>query len=124
MASLSPFFRAGNPGRATVTEDVWAAFARRAGRESARGDFRATTTPVLHGGTPGGWPSGGVFSESSAAADFHTGRTPALRPDVALLHAQRADEFGNVQVWGHQGDARWAYWAAKKVIVSSFVIRA
>jgi glutaconate CoA-transferase subunit A len=43
---------------------------------------------------------------------------PALRPDVALLHAQRADEFGNVQIWGHQGDARWAYWAAKKVIVS------
>jgi len=43
---------------------------------------------------------------------------PALRPDVAVLHAQRADEFGNVQVWGHQGDARWAYWAAKKVIVS------
>ncbi len=43
---------------------------------------------------------------------------PALRPDVALLHAQRADEFGNVQAWGHQGDARWAYWAAKKVIVS------
>lgn len=43
---------------------------------------------------------------------------PALKPDVALLHAQRADEFGNVQVWGHLGDARWAYWAAKKVIVS------
>jgi glutaconate CoA-transferase, subunit A len=43
---------------------------------------------------------------------------PALRPDVALLHAQRADEFGNIQTWGHQGDARWAYWAAKKVIVS------
>ena len=43
---------------------------------------------------------------------------PALKPDVALLHAQRADEFGNVQSWGHQGDARWAYWAAKKVIVS------
>jgi glutaconate CoA-transferase, subunit A len=43
---------------------------------------------------------------------------PALRPDVAVLHAQRADEQGNVQVWGHIGDARWAYWAAKKVIVS------
>ena len=43
---------------------------------------------------------------------------PALKPDVAVLHAQRADEFGNVQVWGHQGDAKWAYWAAKKVIVS------
>ena len=43
---------------------------------------------------------------------------PALKPDVAVLHAQRADEFGNVQLWGHQGDAKWAYWAAKKVIVS------
>ncbi|MCC7363998.1 MAG: CoA transferase subunit A [Dehalococcoidia bacterium] len=43
---------------------------------------------------------------------------PALRPDVAVLHAQRADEQGNVQTWGHIGDARWAYWAAKKVIVS------
>ena len=44
---------------------------------------------------------------------------PALRPDVAVLHAQRADEEGNVQVWGHLGDARWAYWAARKVIVSA-----
>lgn len=43
---------------------------------------------------------------------------PALRPDVAILHAQRADKFGNVQTWGHQGDARWAFWAAEKVIVS------
>lgn len=43
---------------------------------------------------------------------------PALRPDVAVLHAQRADEEGNVHAWGHQGDAKWAYWAARKVIVS------
>ncbi len=43
---------------------------------------------------------------------------PALRPDVAVLHAQRADEEGNVQAWGHIGDARWAFWAATKVIVS------
>lgn len=43
---------------------------------------------------------------------------PALRPEVAVIHAQRADEFGNIQAWGHQGDAKWAYWAAKKVIVS------
>jgi glutaconate CoA-transferase subunit A len=43
---------------------------------------------------------------------------PALRPDVAVVHAQRADEEGNVQMWGHLGDARWALWAARKVIVS------
>jgi glutaconate CoA-transferase subunit A len=43
---------------------------------------------------------------------------PALKPDVAILHAHRADEDGNVQLWGHAGDAKWAYWAAKKPIVS------
>ncbi len=43
---------------------------------------------------------------------------PALRPDLALVHAHRADEEGNVQMWGHLGDARWACWAARKVIVS------
>jgi len=44
---------------------------------------------------------------------------PALRPDVTVLHAQRADEEGNIHAWGHQGDSKWAYWAAKKVIVSA-----
>ncbi len=29
---------------------------------------------------------------------------PALRPDVALIHAKRADEAGNVQMWGLTGD--------------------
>ncbi len=43
---------------------------------------------------------------------------PALTPDVAILHAHRADEDGNVQLWGHMGDAKWAFWAAKKPIVS------
>ena len=43
---------------------------------------------------------------------------PALRPDVAIVHAQRADEEGNVQAWGHLGDARWGCWAAHKLIVS------
>ena len=43
---------------------------------------------------------------------------PALKPDVVILPAQRADEFGNVQTWGHQGDARWGYWAGRNVIVS------
>lgn len=43
---------------------------------------------------------------------------PAIKPDVAVLHAHRADKFGNVQLWGHSGDAKWAYWAAKKPIVS------
>jgi len=43
---------------------------------------------------------------------------PALRPDVAILHAQRADAYGNVQVWGIIGDQREAAFAAKRVIVT------
>lgn len=43
---------------------------------------------------------------------------PALNPDVAIIHAQQADENGNAQVWGIEGDCKWGANAAKKVIVS------
>jgi glutaconate CoA-transferase, subunit A len=44
---------------------------------------------------------------------------PALNPDVALIHAHRADMYGNVQVDGYQHmDADIAR-AARKVIVSA-----
>jgi glutaconate CoA-transferase, subunit A len=43
---------------------------------------------------------------------------PALRPDVAILHAQRADEYGNVQVWGLTGVQREAAFASRRVIVT------
>jgi glutaconate CoA-transferase subunit A len=42
---------------------------------------------------------------------------PALNPDVAILHAQRADASGNAQVWGLAGVQKEAAFAAKKVIV-------
>lgn len=43
---------------------------------------------------------------------------PALNPDVAIIHAQQADEEGNAQVWGIEGDCKWGANAARKVIVS------
>lgn len=43
---------------------------------------------------------------------------PALTPDVGYFHAQRADEEGNVQVWGNLADGPWGFRACKKVIVS------
>ena len=55
---------------------------------------------------------------------------PALRPDVAILHAQRADARGNAQIWGLLGMQREAALAARRVIVvveelvDSAVIRA
>jgi glutaconate CoA-transferase subunit A len=42
---------------------------------------------------------------------------PALAPDFAILHAQRADVDGNTQVWGLMGVHKEAAFAAKKVIV-------
>jgi len=42
---------------------------------------------------------------------------PPLRPDVTIVHAQRADELGNTQVWGLLGCQREAAFAARRVIV-------
>jgi glutaconate CoA-transferase subunit A len=43
---------------------------------------------------------------------------PALRPDVTLLHAQRADADGNTQIWGLYGVQKEAAFASRRVIVS------
>jgi glutaconate CoA-transferase subunit A len=42
----------------------------------------------------------------------------AIRPDVAVLHVQRADAQGNTQAWGNFGVMREAAMAAKKVILT------
>jgi glutaconate CoA-transferase subunit A len=42
----------------------------------------------------------------------------ALQPDVALVHAQRADEEGNVQGWGILSDIRDGAFASSRVIAS------
>jgi glutaconate CoA-transferase subunit A len=41
----------------------------------------------------------------------------ALRPDVAIVHAQRADVFGNTHLWGNLGVAVDGARASRKVIV-------
>jgi glutaconate CoA-transferase, subunit A len=42
---------------------------------------------------------------------------PPLNPDVAIVHAQRADRHGNTQVWGLTGCQKEAAFAASRVIV-------
>jgi glutaconate CoA-transferase subunit A len=42
---------------------------------------------------------------------------PALRPDVTIVHAQRADKNGNTQIWGLMGVQKEAAFASKRVIV-------
>ena len=43
---------------------------------------------------------------------------PAIRPDVTVIHAQKADRKGNVLMWGVVGVQKEAVLAAKRVIVT------
>ncbi len=43
---------------------------------------------------------------------------PALNPDVAIVHAQRADGEGNVQLWGISGVQKEAVLAARRSLVT------
>src|SRR3984957_19751553 len=42
---------------------------------------------------------------------------PALSPDVTIIHAQRADRKGNVQMWGIVGVQKEAVLAAKRSLI-------
>jgi glutaconate CoA-transferase subunit A len=44
---------------------------------------------------------------------------PALNPDVAIVHVQRADAEGNSHLWGIIGEQKEAAFAAKKVIITA-----
>jgi glutaconate CoA-transferase, subunit A len=44
---------------------------------------------------------------------------PALKPDVAIVHVQRADAEGNAQIWGIIGEQKEAAFAARHVILTT-----
>ena len=44
---------------------------------------------------------------------------PALNPDVAIVHVQRADANGNAHLWGIIGEQKEAAFAANKVILTA-----
>jgi len=55
--------------------------------------------------------------------DPYSGRevvvVPPLNPDVAIVHVQRADRYGNAQIWGILGEQKEAAFAADKVIITA-----
>lgn len=55
--------------------------------------------------------------------DPYSGRdvvvVPALNPDVAIVHVQRADAQGNAHIWGIIGEQKEAAFAAERVILSA-----
>jgi glutaconate CoA-transferase subunit A len=55
--------------------------------------------------------------------DPYSGRevivVPALNPDVAIVHVQRADSEGNAHIWGILGEQKEAAFASKRVILTA-----
>jgi glutaconate CoA-transferase subunit A len=55
--------------------------------------------------------------------DPYSGRevvtVPALNPDVAIIHVQRADPEGNAHLWGIIGEQKEAAFAASRVILTA-----
>jgi len=55
--------------------------------------------------------------------DPYSGRqvvvVPALNPDVAIVHVQRADAEGNAHIWGIIGEQKEAAFAASRVILTA-----
>ena len=58
-----------------------------------------------------GWVTSPFNGEQTAVV-------PALRPDVTVIHAQQADESGNVQLWGISGVQKEAVLAAARSLVT------
>ena len=53
----------------------------------------------------------------SPYGDGQVAVVPPLNPDVAIIHAQRADTLGNTQIWGLLGVQKEAAFAAGHVVV-------
>jgi glutaconate CoA-transferase subunit A len=74
--------------------------------------------------------NGRIVPIESPYGDETVYAVPPLRPDVAIVHTQRADAGGNAQIWGFLGCQKEAAFAAERVIVvceeivDSSVIRA
>lgn len=111
---LAPLFR-----RAVehdeVSIDEWPAFAFTARLEAAKQNLPAM---------PFTWPAGTDLLDGQPAVrrettgDADTGYATRLDLDVFLMHAQRADEHGNVEIYGSRGMDTTAAFAARRVLVT------
>ena len=64
-----------------------------------------------------------VNSMIKRVTDPYSGRevivVPALNPDVAIVHVQRADKEGNAHLWGIVGEQKEVAFASKHVILTA-----
>lgn len=61
--------------------------------------------------------NGLIRSVESPYGDGPIAVVPPLNPDVAFVHAQRADEHGNTQFWGLLGMQKEVAFASRRVVV-------
>jgi glutaconate CoA-transferase subunit A len=68
----------------------------------------------------------GLFSTNSGLKRFSCpfsgealAAVAAIRPDVAIIHVQRADEYGNAHSWGSLGVTRDGCMASRQVIITA-----
>lgn len=113
---LAPLFRQALEG-GTVEVEEWPAFGFEARLEAAKQNlpympFRIPAAPDL--------PSRDVYQDG---ADPEIGHAPRLDLDVFLLHAPRADEDGNVEIYGARGLDTTAAFAARRVLVTVEEVR-
>jgi glutaconate CoA-transferase subunit A len=59
-----------------------------------------------------------IRSVESPYGDGPIAVVPPLNPDVAIIHAQRADTKGNTQIWGLLGVQKEVAFAAERVVVA------
>jgi glutaconate CoA-transferase subunit A len=71
--------------------------------------YRGSDLPTMNPGIR-------IVTDPYGSGDIYV--VPALRPNVSIIHAQRADEHGNVQAWGILGIQTEAAFAADRVIVT------
>jgi glutaconate CoA-transferase subunit A len=64
---------------------------------------------------PEGNPHIGIVEDPFSGETMHA--VSALRPDAAIIHAQRADRRGNVQLWGITGVQQEVAFASDRVMV-------
>jgi glutaconate CoA-transferase subunit A len=74
--------------------------------------YRPETLDAGHGTVPTIKPITCPFTGETLTA------VAAIRPDVTVIHAQRADRSGNVQLWGITGVQKEAVLAAERSVVT------
>jgi glutaconate CoA-transferase, subunit A len=112
---LAPLFRRALE-EGTVEVEEWPAFAFASRLEAAKQNL-----PAMPFRSPGGSDIMGALTTLPAAAmstDFAVSLAPRLDLDVFVLHAQRADEDGNIEIAGARGMDTTAAFAAQRVLAT------